>query len=255
MRTNRYVTGTGLVIGALAVTLAALLFPLMSSFDGGTGPAGSAGADLNAQTVSTQFGPMTALDKDFLIKVRLAGLWELPAGQQAQQRGSSQAMKRAGQHLIDGHTSLDAAVRETAPQLGVQLPNEATDQQKGWLAEMTAASGAEYERKFANILRLAHGKVFTVIAEVRATTRNSLVRELANQANVTVLDHITVLEETGLVDFDAIAGQMASNTGGGAPPAPPAPAVSAPLPAAPVRPVGTSSPDFSLPPAATAPTK
>jgi len=44
-----------------------------------------------------------------------------------------------------------------------------------------------------------------VIGKVRNETRNSLVRQLASDTNQTVLDHITMLEKTGGVDFDAIA--------------------------------------------------
>ncbi|NEE54656.1 hypothetical protein G3M55_59960, partial [Streptomyces sp. SID8455] len=77
------------------------------------------------------------------------------------------------------------------------------------LNELTAASGDEYERKFANILRAAHGKVFGLIGQVRHTTRNTLIRQLASDANQTVLDHITMLEGTGFVDFDALAREAA----------------------------------------------
>ncbi|MDJ0344665.1 DUF4142 domain-containing protein [Streptomyces sp. H10-C2] len=213
MRSSRHITGTGLVVGALAVTLAALLFPVMSSLrGGGTAGSGSSGAGGNAPTVATQYGPLSALDSEFVDKVRLAGLWETPAGQQAQERGTTQSVRLAGQHLIAGHTELDRQVRSVAAQLGIPLPNQPNDQQREWLAELSAATGQDYDRKFANILRLAHGRVFEVVAHIRATTRNSLVRELANQANATVLDHITVLEETGLVDFDAIAADAAAGT-------------------------------------------
>lgn len=218
MRSSRHVTGTGLVVGALAVTLAALLFPVLSSLrGGGQGGPGSGTAAINAQSVATQYGPLSSLDRDFVSKVRLAGLWETPAGQQAQERGTTQSVRLAGQHLIAGHTELDRQVRSVAAQLGIPLPNQPNDQQRGWLAQLSAATGQEYDREFANILRLAHGRVFEVIAQVRATTRNSLVRELANQANATVLDHITVLEETGLVDFDAIAADTAAATAGPTP--------------------------------------
>ncbi|WP_063750076.1 DUF4142 domain-containing protein [Streptomyces rimosus] len=196
----RSVTGTGLVVTALAATLAALLFPIWS-FAGRPGQDG--GAD--TQTVATSFGPLSALDRDFVNRVRLAGLWELPAGQQAQQRGTVPSVREAGTHLVEGHTSLDRHVREVAAQLGLALPDRPNAQQRHWLAELSAARGAAYDRKFANILRLAHGKVFTVVAQVRATTRNALVRSLADDANRTVLDHISVLEHTGFVDFDAIA--------------------------------------------------
>lgn len=53
-------------------------------------------------------------------------------------------------------------------------------------------------------MRATNGQFLTTIASVRTTTRNSLVRALADQANDTVLDHITVVEKTGLVDFGQV---------------------------------------------------
>ena len=110
-----------------------------------------------------------------------------------------------------------------------------------FLAAMSAANGQDFDQKFANILRLAHGQVFSVIAQVRATTRNSLVRELADQANATVLDHITVLEKTGLVDFDRIAADTTAS--------PTDPAAAVPVSPAPGEPtfIVTPSPTYSLP--------
>ncbi|MFH8559656.1 DUF4142 domain-containing protein [Streptomyces sp. NPDC017988] len=240
------INGTGLIVAGLVATVAALLFPLWSYADrSGTGL-----DRLNAETVPTDFGPLSALDRDFIAKVRLAGLWELPAGQQAEERGTTKAVRTAGRHLVEGHTFLDARVREVATRLGLELPSRPDSRQRRWLTELSRARGETYDEKFANILRRAHGKVFSVVAEVRANTRNSLVRALADDANTTVLDHITVLEETGLVDFEGLARDAATT---GPPPltrspAPPGPTAS-PAPAAPVTP----SPDFPLPPAASRP--
>ncbi|MET8683093.1 DUF4142 domain-containing protein [Streptomyces sp. NPDC004732] len=243
----RTINGTGLIAAGLVATLAAVIFPLWSYED----RSGTALDRLNADTVSTDFGPLSALDRDFITRVRLAGLWELPAGQQAEERGTTKAVRTAGKHLVDGHTFLDARVREVATRLGLELPSQPNSQQRGWLSELSGASGETYNEKFANILRRAHGKVFAVVAQVRANTRNSLVRTLADDANTTVLDHITVLEETGLVDFDGLA-RDAATTGPAPPasrsPAPPGP-TDAPGSATPVTP----SPSFPLPPAASRP--
>ncbi|GGZ01803.1 hypothetical protein GCM10010343_29210 [Streptomyces avidinii] len=204
---TRYTIGSGLVISALALTLIALLIPVDSFGSRASAAAtGTAAADDDGGgTVSTAFGPLTAADRDFIRKVRLAGLWELPAGRQAQQRGSRPAIKTAGQHLIDGHTELDRQVIQVGQALGVDLPNQPTAQQQDWLGQMNRARGEEYERLFVQLLRKAHGKVFSLLAGIRAQTKNSMVRALATSANNTVLDHITVLEDTGLVDFDALS--------------------------------------------------
>ncbi|MEU2717635.1 DUF4142 domain-containing protein [Streptomyces sp. NPDC007205] len=235
--------GTGLVITALAATAVALLYPLWSYAD----RQGTVGANvLSAQTVTTPYGPLSAQDRDFVTKVRLAGLWELPAGELAEQKGTTAAVRTAGQHLVDGHTSLDAHVRTVATQLGVPLPNEPNDQQKQWLATLGAAQGEDFDRRFAAVLRLAHGRVFALVAQVRAGTQNSLVRDLADDANATVLDHIKVLEATGYVDFAALARDLAASPT----PVPSPPAV-APSAAVPVLPSPGES--YSLPPAAASP--
>ncbi|MFB9691385.1 DUF4142 domain-containing protein [Amycolatopsis plumensis] len=150
-------------------------------------------------------GPVTELDKTFLVKVRQAGLWEIPAGSLAQTHASSEQVKRAGLHLLDGHSRLDQLVREDAKMLGVTLPEQASAEQQGWVRQLTAAQGLEFDKLFANLLRSSHGKIFATIAEVRAGTQNDVIRRHAKQANQTVMDHMEVLEDTGLVDAKTLA--------------------------------------------------
>ncbi|GGU22836.1 DUF4142 domain-containing protein [Streptomyces violascens] len=245
---RRLLSGTGLVVIALAATLLALLFPLWSYAD----RSGTPLADLNAGTVGTRWGPLSAADRDFVVRVRLAGLWEGPAGQQAIERDPSAAVKAAGQHLVDGHAFLDARVREVAADLGMELPDQPNAQQQGWLRQLTADTGIAYERDFANLLRAAHGKVFALVAQIRANTRNTLVRSLADDANTTVLDHIKMLEATGFVDFDALARGAATASPTGPPPPTPGATPTSPVPLTP-PPSDSASPSFPLPPAASRP--
>ncbi|MFD7337304.1 DUF4142 domain-containing protein [Streptomyces violascens] len=245
---RRLLSGTGLVVIALAATLLALLFPLWSYAD----RSGTPLADLNAGTVGTRWGPLSAADRDFVVRVRLAGLWEGPAGQQAIERDPSAAVKAAGQHLVDGHAFLDARVREVAAGLGMELPDQPNAQQQGWLRQLTADTGIAYERDFANLLRAAHGKVFALVAQIRANTRNALVRSLADDANTTVLDHIKMLEATGFVDFDALARGAAAASPTGPPPPTPGATPTSPFPLTP-PPSDSASPSFPLPPAASRP--
>jgi len=197
--------GTILVVVALAATLAALLLPIQL-FDGNRSVAAARQGwqDDGHGIRNTPYGPLSALDRDFVRKVRLAGLWELPSGRSAQERGGKASVRTVGDHLVHGHTELDRRAVDTGRALGIELPNQPNAQQRGWLSQMDQARGAAFDRLLVNLLRRAHGQVFGLIGLVRDQTRNSLVRKLANRANFVVLDHITVLEKTGLVDFDAL---------------------------------------------------
>ncbi|MEV0581976.1 DUF4142 domain-containing protein [Nonomuraea sp. NPDC050310] len=149
-------------------------------------------------------GPLGPADRDFLIKVRQAGLWEIPTGQQAQQLAASERVKDVGRHLVEDHTKLDVEVRKVAAALDVDLPSVPSADQQRWMAQLSARSGAAYDRDFANLLRAAHGKVFAVVAQVRAGTRNAEIRKFAQRAVVVVMRHMTLLESTGLVDHSAL---------------------------------------------------
>ncbi|PNG94961.1 hypothetical protein SMF913_10986 [Streptomyces malaysiensis] len=187
----------------MVVTLGVIMSPVL------TGVQQENQANL-AKTSSTQYGPLTGADRDFVVKVRLAGLWEFPVGELALKKGTTAPVKTAGEHLVVGHAQLDAAARDIAPKLGVTLPNKPTPQQQGFLDTLTAATGKDFDSQMAQILRITHGQIFSSIAKIRATSKNTLVRQLATQANTVVLDHITQMENTGMVDYEALPGQITS---------------------------------------------
>ncbi|GAA1309718.1 hypothetical protein GCM10009610_25560 [Pseudonocardia xinjiangensis] len=152
----------------------------------------------------TQFGPLGPADRDLLVKVRLAGLWEQPTGQQAEQQASSPEVQEVGKHISGEHGTLDQEVRKVADQLGVLLPSSPNSQQVAWMNEISQQTGSDYDRIFVQRLREAHGNILPIIAQVRASTRNELIRQFATTGNEFVSRHIQYLESTGLVDYAAL---------------------------------------------------
>ncbi|MEU0883150.1 DUF4142 domain-containing protein [Lentzea sp. NPDC005914] len=167
-------------------------------------PPAFAQKDLGPDYVPTAFGPMGPAGRDLLQKVALAGLWEGPAGRMGLEKSANPKVQEAGRHLIEGHADLDRRTVELARTFNVQLPTQPNESQQGWLNEMTAAPArsAEFDKVFANRLRAAHGVVYKFLATVRTGTRNTAIRDYAKVCMETVLDHMTVLEATGLVDFN-----------------------------------------------------
>jgi predicted outer membrane protein len=150
--------------------------------------------------LASSAGPVSDLDKELLVKVRQANLWELQAGRLAQENGTNEAVKRAGLHLMDGHSRLDQITREISKALGVPIPDQPTAEQQAWVKQLQDSKGQAFDWFFANQLRVAHGKVFVLVAKVRSTTQNSVIRDLAIEANLAVSDHMEVLEDTGMVE-------------------------------------------------------
>ncbi|GAA1313016.1 DUF4142 domain-containing protein [Saccharothrix xinjiangensis] len=178
---------------AIALALHLLFLPVSTGVAHADDPADA------GPVQQTPLGPITALDQDLLVKVRLAGLWEMPMGEEAQTRAASRRVKEVGQQLASDHEFLDERVVRLASQMGVELPAEANADQQSWMAEMRSRTGAAFDDSFANRLRAAHGSIFPVIGTVRANTRNEAIRQFAQVCNQIVLKHMTLLESTNVV--------------------------------------------------------
>jgi len=188
----------------------AMAWAVLSAIPGSAAAAAPAGPDAVAPA-----------DRDLLVRVRLAGLWEEPAGLAAQERATSAKVKDVGEKIANEHHELDEVVRNVAAQLDVELPDVPSAEQQSWLDEMATARGDEFDRVFVERLRAAHGTIFPVIAGVRAGTRNDLVRDFATTANAYVLRHLSYLDGTGLVNYATLPTPsvtrdgLADNTGDG----------------------------------------
>jgi predicted outer membrane protein len=203
MRVTQRTAGTVFVVGGLIVTLAALAYPAMVGVETTT-------TSQDRIIANTRWGPITEGERDFVVKVRAAGLWEHPLGLMVMERGTTPAMKEAGEHLVAGHSRLDEMCRKIAPELGVTLPNQASPQQQQFVATVDGNTGKQFDTTAVNIMRVTHGQIFSTIAKIRANTKNTEIRKLADLANDTVLDHITVLEKTDLVNYDQVNFQQTS---------------------------------------------
>jgi predicted outer membrane protein len=155
-----------------------------------------------ANVTQTRFGPIDDTDRLFLVKVRQAGLWERPTGLLAAQQAANARFKEIGGILASDHVALDEEGRYVAKQLNVALPDQPSAEQQAWMREFGPMKGHDFDVDAVKWLRFAHGGVFSAIASVRANTRNEMMRLFAERANTMVNKHMSLLESTGLVQYD-----------------------------------------------------
>ncbi|KAG9061334.1 hypothetical protein KI688_007312 [Linnemannia hyalina] len=154
--------------------------------------------DVDNTTVNTRFGPLSAVDRELVRKVRLATLWELPMAREATQRAELGKVKRISATIEAQHVFLDAAVDGVVQLMAIDMPTEPNTLQKCFIADIQAQSGIDYDMTLVKWLRFAHGQVFESIATVRGTSQNTVMRSFAETANMFVLGHMQLLESTGL---------------------------------------------------------
>ncbi|MEV6849723.1 DUF4142 domain-containing protein [Actinoplanes sp. NPDC051411] len=196
------------VVGVAAMSLAMLLAPAGAAHaaDGpGIVPTNSAGVPIPPDDQSQKgTGEVSPADKDFVIKVRLAGLWEIAASNMAQTKSDDPRIVNIGKQIGKQHVALDREDILVAKQLGIDLPSQPNSDQQYWLSEMRNANASTFDQIYIDRLRAAHGKIFPAIATIRASTRNDSVRKLAQEANQFVMTHMTLLEDSDIVNYGAL---------------------------------------------------
>ncbi|RSN08824.1 DUF4142 domain-containing protein [Streptomyces sp. WAC 05977] len=155
-------------------------------------------------TPAQAFAEIDSHDRELLVRVRQAGLWEGPVSRQAEQRGSAQRVREVGRKLADDHDRLGAQVRTLASKVRVELPVEPTEEQRSWADEITGAAGADFDRLYVNRARAAHGSIFGLASHVRAATRDDAMRSFAQTAVDTVMRQMTLLESTGIAETTSL---------------------------------------------------
>jgi len=176
------------IAAAVVAAIAALALPPTSAHADADGP-----------------GRLNRADMTLLIDLHQAGLWEIPAARLAAEKGTTPKIRQAGEKIAAGHAQLDRQTTAAAEQFGATIPSSPTARQQGTLTQLQAAEGSRFDQLFVSSLRDAYGFLYPIVGEVRSATRSPMIRRLADQANVSVLGYMQVLESTGLVQYQKLA--------------------------------------------------
>jgi putative membrane protein len=198
------------LIGAITLVLFGTAAPGAAADAGAAmddhGPAGMAlgddenvSGDQDPADHDTPSGPLSQYDRNLLINVRWANLWEAPISDVMAARSANARVREVAATLAKDHHNLESVVTDAATRLGVPLPGSPTPLQQQWMADISSKSGTPADEDYANYVREAHGTIFMLISQVRAQTRNDVMRAFAQRANDIVMRHMTLLESIGMV--------------------------------------------------------
>ncbi|MFC0100102.1 DUF4142 domain-containing protein [Micromonospora marina] len=149
----------------------------------GLAPAAAAQAAAQPSTQDTQY----------LQAVHQVNLFEITAGNLAQQKGQNQQVKDLGKMFVTDHTQLDQTVQSTAQQLNVQLPAEPTADQQQVLDELNNLSGAEFDKAWVTAELAGHVQAIQATqTEISQGSEQSVV-QLAQDALPVLQAHYDAL--------------------------------------------------------------
>lgn len=138
---------------------------------------------------------VSAADRAWLTTAHQANLAEVQAGELAERKGTTAAVRAAGRMLVTDHTRLDTKVVAVARALGLSLPEAVAPDDAAAASRFADESGPTFDHDFTSTLTTGHQKV---IAATETEIRKGLapqVTRLARQSLPTLRKHLATLQK------------------------------------------------------------
>lgn len=118
------------------------------------------GAAVGAVSASTM-GQMST--DAFVSNAGQSDMYEIQAGQIAQQKGQSAGVKAFGKMMVADHTAMTNQMKPLITAAGKTAPTDLDERRKGFLDNLRAASGADFDRVYLAQQEAAHNEALTLM--------------------------------------------------------------------------------------------
>lgn len=134
-------------------------------------------------------------DTTYLRAAHQSNLAEIATGQLAQQKAASDQVKDLGARWVADHTKLDTALKATADDLGVELPDAPNAEQQALARRYEAASGRAFDALWIPTQMDSHMKAMRLGDTEVAEGSDAQAKKVAQDAAPVVASHHGLLED------------------------------------------------------------
>jgi len=135
----------------------------------------------------------TAQDSGWIVVAHQSNLTEIAAGQAAQAKASSAAVRDLGQMFVQDHTAMDAKLKSAAAQLNVDLPAAPNPTQQSQLKQANSLSGSAFDALWLQQQVAGHQMALAATKTETANGQDTTTLALARSATPIISHHLQEL--------------------------------------------------------------
>ncbi len=173
----------------LAAALVALAAPVHAQTSAPSTASPSARGAANQPTAKQ--GTVSATTKKFVTNAAITDMFEIQAGQLAQQKAENPAYKDFAQMTISDHTKTTDQLKKMAPQLqGVELPQQMDRTHQAKIDKLNSLAGAAFERQYKQDQIQGHRQAISEFERYAKSGDNAELKQWAEDTLPTLKTHL-----------------------------------------------------------------
>lgn len=129
-------------------------------------------------------------DSKYLVDIAEIDIAEIEIGKLAQQKSTNKEVKDFGKMLVDDHTKSSTQLKAIADKNGITLPTSITDMGKEEYNKLNEKSGADFDKKFADMMVDGHEKAVDKMTKIAKDATNEEIKVWATDRVAALTGHL-----------------------------------------------------------------
>jgi putative membrane protein len=143
-------------------------------------------------TVST----LSESDKAFVMKAAQGGMAEVTGGQTASTQATNADVKSFGSQMVTDHSKANEELKTLATQKGLALPADTDEDHKKKLAELSAKTGADFDKAYMKDMVADHEKDVKEFENASQNAQDPDLKAWATKTLPTLKHHLEMAKST-----------------------------------------------------------
>jgi putative membrane protein len=183
------------LLGVVLVCLSPVM--LGQSSNGNATPTHNPSSKSSMKTGSNEqaSGSMTSSDQKFMREAAEGGLAEVELGKLANEKGSTEEVRKFGQRMMEDHSKANDELKQLASSKGVALPDQLSTKDKMLKEHLAKLNGPNFDRSYMENMLKDHKKDVSDFARESNSGKDSDVKQFASKTLPTLKDHLKEAEE------------------------------------------------------------
>jgi len=133
--------------------------------------------------------------EEFAKELAQANEAEIKLGRLGQEKGSTQAIKDYGRHMVDDHSKAGTEFKGVVKEKRFTIPSEPNAEQKATYERLSKLSGKEFDREYAQVMLKDHEKVVAMVDAFAKNGTDPQLKAFAAKILPTLQHHLEMARE------------------------------------------------------------
>jgi putative membrane protein len=150
--------------------------------------------DSSAKTEQKK-GGLAGKDRKYFKDIAEANMAEVETGKLAQNKASSDEVKKFAAHMVEDHGKMLSEQQTMAKSKGVELPKQPKKEHQAALKKLEGATGERFDRAYMDQMVKDHEKTLKLVQDAAKNAKDPELKQTAEKAAPDVQKHLEMAKQ------------------------------------------------------------